>query len=328
MTISSVVSMPDVNQLWAHSTVSQELLRKVLDDERVTAIETDILIGSISDSMGSGAGDALVPICAHPPDNASDLSVQSLIQQLAKTAHHLKLDFKEAECVAPSLSMVNEILATPGTKAANMLLPPNQKRALFVNADIVPGPGRSDSDMTVTARQFLEDCQNAFPTNGSIQGPPQFDVIYSLGWKVDVCWPFGYSSQHVAEMNRVLIEHQAAHLPLVLAVNARLLAKSSATQDFLNFLKSNPNRQILAWTGSGEPPIGQYTKSRIERLYQSVNGQVGFDAQVAENWSHAMAYDFVMYVLGWKNLLLRLARQIWESLAKSFRHSSNSTKND
>ena len=67
---------------------------------------------------------------------------------------------------------------------------------------------------------------------------------------------------------------------IVLALNARLLAcKVGAFDEFLNEFKSS---QILAWTGSGEPPIPLSTVVRIKDHFvvTSMQHRIGFDCVI------------------------------------------------
>lgn len=68
---------------------------------------------------------------------------------------------------------------------------------------------------------------------------------------------------------------------VVLAVNARVLAKDSAPFD--SILKEHPAIQLLVWTATGEPPISGDQISGIKEHFHSIGceDQLGFDCQVS-----------------------------------------------
>ena len=124
-------------------------MRTAMDDESVTAIEADIVMGNeIGNSVAVDSA-LLVPIMAHPPDRESDMSFRQFLimsvrnRQLQK---HLKLDFKGIEAVQPSLAILKTLICD------------SNEKFVFLNADIVPGPGIRSSDITVPATQFLDQC--------------------------------------------------------------------------------------------------------------------------------------------------------------------------
>ena len=115
----------------------------------------------------------------------------------------------------------------------------------------------------------------------------------------------------MAQMNEVLRDHVVdfEKIPIVLAVNARLLAKSPP-KPFLDFLLATRQlRQLLIWTGAGEPPIGLYTLHKLEKMFAQVPNQVGYDVQTTTNTMEATIYDTAMWFLGWKNIVVR---KLWK----------------
>jgi hypothetical protein len=73
-------------------------LELALASREVTAIESDII-------MAGG-----VPIMAHPPARASDLTFERFLNLvLTNGAKHMKLDFKVLEAVEPCLLMLAEV---------------------------------------------------------------------------------------------------------------------------------------------------------------------------------------------------------------------------
>jgi hypothetical protein len=120
---------------WSHATNSIEKLMAALENDEITAIECDILIGRGVDS---------VPILSHRPPffpirPQSDLTLShflSLVSSIGSDGRstlqkHIKLDFKEISALAPSLNQILELRLT------NPL-----SKTIFLNADILPGPGR------------------------------------------------------------------------------------------------------------------------------------------------------------------------------------------
>jgi hypothetical protein len=67
----------------------------------------------------------------------------------ARLRKHVKLDFKEIETTAPCLNILRDLKFDC------------DGNTIFLNADIIPGPGRTLDDITVPADQFLGDCQRA-----------------------------------------------------------------------------------------------------------------------------------------------------------------------
>jgi len=291
------MTLPSSKQTWAHSIVSKDLLERTLEDPNITAIETDILLGyDTTTTHEEGTTNELghkIPIMAHPPDTESDLSVGTFLERIRTTQHHIKLDFKQQVVVPPTLELLQAMLRQDANNC--------HTRTFFFNADILPGPGMEDP--TVPAKPFLE-------TTTAFKTLPGTTVALSLGWKVDVCSPYGYTHTHMAQMNEVLQKYVVdTKIPIVLAVNARLLAKSPP-EPFLNFLlATRQRRQLLIWTGSGEPPIGSYTLQKLEKMFAEVSDQVGYDVQTTTNTMEATLYDTAMWFLGWKNIIVR---KLWK----------------
>jgi Uncharacterized conserved protein (DUF2181) len=109
----------------------------------------------------------------------------------------------------------------------------------------------------------------------------------SLGWKVDVCYIYGYQQSHIDDMIKVIEEHQLLdYAGITLAVNARLLSKNMSP--FQLFLNSYPDTQLLCWVGSGEPPIPSRKVNRIQQYFtqRGFNDRVGFDVEVRYDFQY------------------------------------------
>jgi len=365
------MSLPSSKQTWAHSTVSKHLLNRALEDSSITAIETDILLGYDTTTKSRTNPDSvegsplaavqhshidendvvkpMIPIMAHPPHDESDLSVRFFLERIRRTKHHIKLDFKQQAVVIPTLKLLNEMLSSQEhendhyicSSELNSQWSNNKHRTFFLNADILPGPGKTEDDLTVHAKPFLDACEqelfrhhhnNSRKAKNYISTSLPHRFALSLGWRVDVCCPSGYLADHVEQMNHIL---KYIEIPVVLAVNARLLAKSDP-EPFLRFLSSASPRtgdaghcgdgkeeasnapysshhqgqhQLLVWTGAGEPPIGPYTLLKLQKMFDKFSDQVGYDVQMTNNSLEAAAYDTIMWLLGWKNKLIRKWKQ-------------------
>ena len=131
---------------WSHATNSIAKLKAALEDDEITAIECDIMMGHGDSSKMA------VPILSHPPIRQSDLTLShflSLVSSIGSDGRpvlqkHIKLDFKEIEALAPSLNQILDLHMT------NPL-----SKTIFLNADILPGPGRR-SDEHIDPSPFIE----------------------------------------------------------------------------------------------------------------------------------------------------------------------------
>ena len=67
---------------------------------------------------------------------------------------------------------------------------------------------------------------------------------------------------------------------IILALNARQLGKSLPVFD--GFLRDYPGSTVLAWTGSGEPPIPADEIQKIRDYYQTMNmkDKIEFDCSI------------------------------------------------
>lgn len=135
---------------WSHATNSLQRINEAFDDPGITAVECDVMLG-VANEGGTKVYET--PILAHPPHRESDISVATLLIRATKEDEgrrliqkHLKLDFKEIEALEPSLELLEK------SKLSNPL-----GKLIFLNADILPGPGRRN-DTPVPPNIFLEKC--------------------------------------------------------------------------------------------------------------------------------------------------------------------------
>ena len=159
----SISKLPDPKQTWAHSTTTIQELSDALNDPKITAIETDIVMGCDVNSDGVNQ-----PIMAHPPSTESDLSFTSFLKITTskKDEHslssstsppeppmiqkHLKLDLKEIQALDPILDGLGAII-----KDLNHGV---ESKTIYLNADIIRGPGMRNDSLPITPDNFLNPC--------------------------------------------------------------------------------------------------------------------------------------------------------------------------
>jgi len=306
--------LPPTSQQWSHSAITIEKVREALDATEITAIEADILLGKTSDCKDQEGVEKtqgrLVPIMSHPPEYTSELSTQKFLEMTTydpaspnrrRLRKHLKLDFKDLESVLPTLKMLQDLNAESNGKV------------IFLNADIIAGPGRNSDDVVVSASAFLETCL------GFVVSQKEANFAFSLGFKVDVVSIFGHSHEELEAMSALVDKYNLLQKSagIVLAINARLLSKHFLPFD--NFLNRYPTAQLLVWTGSGEPPISNRKAAKIRSHFeqQGTLKRVGFDCQFCSLFM-GLIYDTVMFLMGFYKFghwaLIRIAsiKPKWE----------------
>ncbi len=155
--------LPQPKQVWAHSTTSIQELSDALEDAKITAIESDIVMGY--DVKGNV--DLLQPIMSHPPEKESDLSFATFIQMTTTTKNTaegreneelspriqklLKLDVKEIDALDPILDGLSKIISELNHQGG-------EDGTIFLNADIIRGPGMRNDSLPIPKDQFLNSC--------------------------------------------------------------------------------------------------------------------------------------------------------------------------
>jgi hypothetical protein len=254
-------------------------LTAALAEPSVTAIEADIVMGrdlTVGERDEDDGGDHCVPVMSHPPVRESSLSFATFLRLVVtdgnRLSKHIKLDFKQRETVAPALRELRRqnVVGTSG-------------RTVFLNADVLAGPGKRPADVEVRADDFVRTCLAHMHRRRRRRGGTGNDVVaFSLGFKVEVHHPFGHTEEHLRDMGDLITRHGLVqhHHGVVLAINARLLCKN--TGPFERFLRRFPSTQLLVWTGSTEPPISSrkvnYLRKRFSRTGH--HDRVGFDCNV------------------------------------------------
>ncbi|CAB9496986.1 Protein FAM151A [Seminavis robusta] len=289
--------LPSPQQAWVHAVDSRRSLMAALQDDTITAIETDLLMGRCtieSQSTIRRGVDSVqqqhqqdIPIMAHPPNTESDLSMLDFLQMVSRSNPQdqtgnddnntitkvIKLDFKQMETVEPTLK------ALVDNDANNNKFKTTDASAILLNADILPGPGRRQPGIvTMHASTFLETCIQYITT----QQQPSVRFAFSLGFKTDFTDTTGYTTEDVQAMTDIIRQYKLVdRWGVVLALNARLLEKSLSNFD--SILEAFPSLQILVWTGKGEPPIPQSLLVIIQNYYQDdMSHRIGYDCQVRD----------------------------------------------
>jgi Uncharacterized conserved protein (DUF2181) len=260
--------------VWAHAVNSLEKLDGAKNNLDITSVECDVMMGTLEhdDSI-----DVPVPILSHPPNRHSDLTLETLLEAVTEDTlngkrnltKNLKLDFKELDALKPSLSlMMNFQFHNPYHKLVSL------------NADILPGPGKRKHDPSmVPADGFLSGCLE-YIKKETADAERGMKFALSLGYKCDYTNAEGYRISDAAAMKDVIDTHHLAskqHVQIILALNARLLARDLGV--FIDLLEEYKSASILAWTGSGEPPIplAEMRKSRDYFAERGIEDRIEFD---------------------------------------------------
>jgi len=283
--------------VWAHSTCSQKALREALDDPTITAIETDVVMGKYLDC------EDWVPILSHDV-RKSDLSMQKLLEMASKSislsndstnsntntskqinlTKHLKLDFKELEAVKPTIDILHQLdirfYGSDGSANNNL----DNAATIFLNADVLPGPGMRHADARVNGDAFLSTC---------LKENNNQKYAFSLGWATDARSLEGYTDEDVIAMLDLIERHDVVNssIGIVLAVNARVLVQDCKALDRL--LTAFPSSQMLIWTATGEPPISKRKMKIITShfLRQQTHDRIGYDCVIASTFIMGLIYD-------------------------------------
>lgn len=247
--------MRSKGQRWVHSCCSSEALAAALADDNVTAIETDIVLSTVTGQ----------PVMAHPPARHSDLSFEAFLRScLVGPVKHLKLDFKDPAVVLPCLELLERHKDDFEARG----------QGLWLNADVLPGPGVDDA--LFDADDFVKTCCERLP-----QG------VLSLGWRVDLGVGGPYTCKHVDDMLALVRRH---HLKdVVLAANLRLTLLAGSPNPLTRVFRDS-SCELLLWTGTGEPAVAQVdVDACIAALdVKTSEDLLGFDLKVAPSPSAAL----------------------------------------
>jgi len=328
---------PSPNQIWAHSTCSQYNLSLALLNPSVTAIESDIVMGTIGISVDSicnyNSTSKVEPIMAHPPCLISDLSVKDFLIRTKHTKKLLKLDFKCYETLIPTFDLLQDI--TNKDKY-------NVGRTIFLNADILQGPGQRHEQPTIDADVFIQTCFKSIMKNRCYTTSSKNEVgnfVFSLGWRVDCRSLFGYTKDDVMKMKELVIRHQILERTglVVFSLNARVLSKNINVIDWYiyevqqklsssSYYEKAPI-QLLIWTATGEPPISKSLYANIKYHYEKcgMSHLVGYDCKVANAFLSGLFYDNILIIVSiiWnlKNTCFLFFYRIYSVLFHSSKNS-------
>ncbi|CAE7722575.1 fam151a, partial [Symbiodinium pilosum] len=232
--------LPSPQQVWAHSCVTRAKLEAALKDPKVTAIEVDVAMGYLTGPDGSG--NILVPVMAHPPVLTSDLSFEEFLDEVVQDGRrHVKFDFKDLESVQRCLPLLAE---RSRQLAAN-------EQAVWLNADVLPGPGLRGWRCAVPAEAFFDAAETYCP-----------GAHLSLGWKANPVGLESYTEADCRAMAELCRRHgQLAKGGVVFAVAARTASRNP--EPLAALLAQVPGSQLLFWTGTWEPPILAATKGHL-----------------------------------------------------------------
>jgi len=237
---------------WAHSCCSRSALESALINPEISSIESDIVFSQTKQA----------PCMAHPPLSDSDFSFDDFFaaacsRDVKVPRKHLKLDFKDAACVDPCLVTV---------AATN---PDPKIQTIYLNADILPGPGVPASAVVIPADFFVQRCSNLFPVG-----------ILSLGWKMDLSLPATcYLDEHCSAMEDLIRRYRLSESRVVLAVAARPLSRQP--EAMVALLHRLDKAELLVWTGTGEAPIDPSVVSEIREAFKGIDSRrVKFDVQI------------------------------------------------
>ncbi|KAH9521150.1 hypothetical protein DERF_004822 [Dermatophagoides farinae] len=199
---------------WAHAVNSRSKLMTALRGDDLM-IEADVSLAETSRYP--------VPIMAHPPNNASDLTLEDFLIEIVRSncAKGIKLDFKSTRVVEPAFRVL--------ARHVDFI-----KGPIVLNADILAGPNNPEAT-PVDAWTFLMLCRTRFPK-----------AIISIGWttNLDGQMKTGYSREMVDHMASLVREYNLMQ-PLTFPVNATLLKYSIC--EIQRLLFQVPNSTLTVW---------------------------------------------------------------------------------
>lgn len=146
---------------WSHAVNSREKLARFLNNPAVMFIESDIRL-----SMTGAA------VAAHPPETESDLTYDSLLEQVHQSKQGLKLDFKDPEIFISCLQKLGEAPFT---------------QPVLLNADVLKGNGANMPKFSAVG--FIALCKKYYPAG-----------ILSIGWTTTADPSLPYTEQNIDEM--------------------------------------------------------------------------------------------------------------------------------
>ncbi|XP_072521264.1 protein FAM151B [Salminus brasiliensis] len=199
---------------WYHAANNRSKINEALQGP-AQMIEADILLRG---------RDPKEPIMAHPPDTDSDITLKDWLRAVGTSDKGIKLDFKSLAAVAPSMALLEEARA-------------QLKGPVWINADILPGPGGRATPLD--AQAFLQAV--ALQAEGDV-----LSLGWTTGWSPDTDNP-GYSWKMVQQMEAVC---RPLRQPVTFPVRAALLPLSFPQFQWL--LQQSDRYTLTVWTGQSD----------------------------------------------------------------------------
>ncbi|XP_071337958.1 protein FAM151B isoform X2 [Trachinotus anak] len=197
---------------WSHAVNSRSGLAEALAGP-THMLEADVIMRG---------HDPKEPIMAHPPDTDSDITLKEWLEGVKTRDKGIKLDFKSLEAVSPSMALLEAVLA-------------EQRRPVWINADILSGPGGGQA-RPLEPQAFLSAV-------GTLPSHTVLSLGWTTGWTAGTDNP-GYSWEMVHVMEEIC---RTLKRPVTFPVRAALLAQSFSQLRWL--LQQSDRYTLTVWTG-------------------------------------------------------------------------------
>uniref|UniRef100_A0A1A9WDN6 Menorin-like domain-containing protein n=1 Tax=Glossina brevipalpis TaxID=37001 RepID=A0A1A9WDN6_9MUSC len=238
-----------LNVKWAHAVNCQQLLYEALNSD-FDMIEADIVLGKL---FNKGPD---IPIMAHPPLTSSDLSLDSFLFQIKlfnknypKKTKGIKLDFKSIEVFEGALDILKVAI-------------PEMTYPIWLNADIIQGPGKGVRTQPVDPKRFLAGCI-------------QFkEAVLSIGWTTDddPTDEGSYTADDIKAMLTVIKENkinESGHI-ITFPLRAAFAARSKdVLHDLIRAADITNNCTITIWSA----PSDRVDTEKLKQLILSFGSQ-------------------------------------------------------
>ncbi len=200
---------------WGHAVNNSKRLEKYCNSPNIMMIEGDIR--KIKKHI----------VMLHDRDRKTDLTFDVWIKKIATSKKGAKLDFKDPRAVLPCLKKLQTL---------------NFKNPIFLNADILRGPGGKIPK--VEAIKFIKICQKYFPKS-----------TLSIGWTTKDLPNKKYTKKMILEMLELI---KNFNCEITFPIKASYLKSSYPN---IELLLQNPNHTITIW---GYKPISNSFKKWIK----------------------------------------------------------------
>ncbi|XP_055307759.1 protein FAM151B-like [Sitodiplosis mosellana] len=240
---------------WAHAVNSWKLLNQTLSSSDIQMIEADVIIGKHKNGYK-------IPIMGHPPFSSRDLSLEQFLTAVIEhngngdnNKKGIKLDYKTIEAVQQSVFM----LKRKDLKA----------NTLWINADIILGPGKGIKPKPVDANLFFDVIKSIEELKS---------VTFSIGWTTSVniipglpLWTMKtrYSQNHVDAMIKAIEENHidGSNYPISFPIRAAIAAESREVLQYLfNEVSKQSNVTFTIWSATND----EVNISKLQDLILSI----------------------------------------------------------